>query len=242
MPVAVPRTIDAQAAARLLDDIRRAIDDPAPGAIVLCGAEGTFCDGLDIGLAAGAAGSGEIDAAIDAFAQCLALLQRSPKPTVALVDGDARGSGLGLAAACDVVVATERSRFALPELLWGLLPALIYAPLRERMRVQQVRLWLLIGGTRTAAEAQASGLVDEVITAADLDGAERRWQRQLARPRPESVVKMRAFLADDVTRDALQRGAALTRESLLDDRMRESMRRFLDTGELPWETPSCDRK
>lgn len=239
MLVALPKTIDVQAAGRLLADVRQAIDDPAPGAIMLGGTEGTFCGGLDIGLAAGVAGPDEIEAAIDAFAQCLGLLQCSPKPTVALVDGDARGGGLGLAAACDVVVATDRSRFALPELLWGLLPALIYAPLRERMRVQQVRRWLLIGGTHTAAEAQAAGLVDQIVAAPDLVRAGRQWERRLSRPRPEAVVKMRAFLAEDVTHDALQRGAALTRESLLDERVRSSLRRFHDTGELPWETPPC---
>ena len=236
MEVVVPKTIGVHGAARLLADVRLAIADPSPGPIVLRGADGTFCDGLDIGLGEGAAGSSEIDAAIDAFAQSLALLQRSPKPTIALVDGDARGGGLGLAAACDVVVATEGSRFALPELLWGLLPALIYGPLRQRMSVQQIRLWLLLGSARTAAEAHAAGLVDEIAGSSGLDAASRSWRRRLARPRPDAVMRMRAFLAEDVTADAIQRGAALTRASLMDADLRASMRRFDETGELPWET------
>jgi enoyl-CoA hydratase/carnithine racemase len=234
-PIVVPGSIDAAGAARLLADIRAAAEATRHEAIVFTGADGTFCNGLDLGGLAGA-GRDEIAAAVDTFVQCLALLQQVSKPTMALVDGDARGGGLGLAAACDVVVATDRSRFALPELLWGLLPAVIYAPLRQRMTLQQCRLWMLIGGSRTAAEARGSGLVDEVVAHDQLARASARWQRMLSRPRPEAIARMRAFVADDVTRgpDALARGAAITTESLLDEGVRQSLRLFHETDELPW--------
>ena len=237
MQVAVPGSIDAAGAARLLADIRAAAESPRHEAIVFAGIDGTFCNGLDVaGLAAASAGRDEIAAAVDTFAQCLALLHTVPKPTLALVDGDARGGGLGLAAACDVVVATDRSRFALPELLWGLLPAVIYAPLRERMTRQQCRLWMLIGGSRNAAEARAAGLVDEVVAHDQLARAGARWQRLLGRPRPEAIARMRTFVAADVTTgpDPLARGAAITTELLLDEGVRQSLRLFHETDDVPW--------
>src|SRR4051812_49298007 len=137
-PVQLPQSIDGPGTLRLLKDIEFAVDDPRHGAIVFAGADGIFCEGLNLTpLASGTAGCDVIVEAIEAFTRCLAVLRRSPKPTIALVDGEARGGGLGLAAACDVVVATDRSQFALPELLWGLLPAVIYPSLRQRMTVQQ---------------------------------------------------------------------------------------------------------
>ena len=237
--VLLPRTIDGPGAVRLLNDIHRAGDDPARDAVVFTGSDGVFCDGLDLGgLVAADAGRDEIAAAMDAFAQCLSLLRCSPKPTMALVDGTARGGGLGFAAACDVVIATDRSHFALPELLWGLLPAVVYASLRERLTVQQCRLWMLMGGARTAAEAWASGLVDDVVRPAALGRARQQWERKLSRARPETVVRLRRFLGADVTEpvEAARRGIALTTDTLMDEQLRASLRLFHDTGALPWET------
>ena len=80
------------------------------------------------------------------------------------MEGAARGGGVGLAAACDVVVASEDSSFALPELLFGLLPAVALPFLLDRISIQAIRLWALTGHSRSAAEAMADGLVDQIAS------------------------------------------------------------------------------
>src|SRR5438477_5999325 len=85
------------------------------------------------------------------------------KVTLAVVDEQALGGGVGLAAVCDYVLATERATFGLPELLLGLVPATIFPILLERMPPQRARRLALLGHTQNAAQASASGLVDEVV-------------------------------------------------------------------------------
>ena len=86
-----------------------------------------------------AAADGDITAAMDAFASALTAIRRAP--TVAFVDGDAHGGGCGLAAACDLVAATPKASFALPELLLGLVPGAILPALLDRMPAQKVAAW-----------------------------------------------------------------------------------------------------
>lgn len=238
--VRLPRAIDRAGAARLLDDIRRAAHDLPHDVIVLTGDTGVFCEGLDLDALGSAAGQDDdVTAAVEAVAECLTLLHRSPRPTIALVNGAARGGGVGMAAACDVVIASSRSSFALPELLWGLLPAMIYPSLRERLSVHRCRLWALTGGTWTADDALRAGLVDEVVPVEALERASREWQRRLSRTRPESVARLRRFVDDEGVRDyseATRRGAALTAAALLDGELRARLQRFAETGQPPWET------
>ena len=235
--VSLPRSIDPGAAMRLLKDLERAHADSNDGAIVLTGIDGVFCEGLDLeALTSGTIKRDGIADSLETFARGLRLLQRSRKPTIALVDGEARGGGLGLAAACDVVIASERSRFALPELLWGLLPAVIYPSLRQRLSLRQCRLWLMTGSARTAEEARESGLVDEVVPSAALERACAQWERRLSRARPESIVKLRAFLEEDLrdAEDGTRRGIAITSEALMDAGIREALRQFAEGGLPPW--------
>jgi len=80
------------------------------------------------------------------------MMHQAPKPLLAAVDGRSIGGGMGLACACDWVVATERATFALPELLWGLMPAIIWPVLTDRMAPHVVRHWTLCAHSRSALE------------------------------------------------------------------------------------------
>lgn len=237
--VPLPRAIDHSGAVRLLASLHRAAEDDRHAAIVLTGKDGVFCDGLDItALASSEQAPPDLATAVNACAQSIAVLRTASKPTIALIDGSVRGGGVGLAAACDVVIATERSQFALPEMLWGLLPAVIYPSLSERLTRQQCRLWALTADARTAAEARAVGLVDDVVAPDMLDRACRRWARRMSRARPATIARLRAFAAEEAgdSDSATRRHVAMTTTSLLDERLRASLRSFAENGELPWET------
>ncbi|MBV9582408.1 MAG: enoyl-CoA hydratase/isomerase family protein, partial [Chloroflexi bacterium] len=114
----VPEALDAGRLDALTRAVQEAMLDDGIRVIVLLGkTDGVFCLGMDFGMVA--EGERAVGGAT-AMARCLHTLRASPKPTVALVDGQALGGGLGLAAACDYVLATERATFGLPELLVGL--------------------------------------------------------------------------------------------------------------------------
>lgn len=141
----------------------------AVGAILLRG-DGAkiFCSGFDLKELSANLGSKERSLAqlandallFDSFANC-------QKPTVAAVEGAAFGGGLELAVCCDFIIASDRARFALPEIKLGAIPAAggtVRVPrLIGQMRARQL---ILLADTIGAATAMEWGLVTRVIAQA----------------------------------------------------------------------------
>ena len=237
----VPPVLDARTTAALAGSIERAISEPG-GVILLAGADGTFCRGIDFTalLAAEDAGALEIECtqSVDAFVQCVWLIHSCGKPVVAAVDGETLAGGVGLAAACDLVVATERSTFGLPETLFGLIPAITLPLLLERMTPQKARLVTMTAGSYGAAEAQAMGLVDVVTSAEVFESTVRAHARSLARTSPDAVGALKRFCGNLMSpegRAVLERGGEMTRTLLQRERVGQAIREFMARGRLPWE-------
>jgi len=90
-------------------------------------------------------------------------LQLFPRPTIAVVQGAAYGGGVGLAAACDIVIASELAIFSLSEVKLGLIPSVIGPYVMAAIGERQARRYFLSGEKFTVAEAQRIGLVHEVV-------------------------------------------------------------------------------
>ncbi len=203
--------------------------------IVLEGSEGVFCRGMDMAELGGSAWTAA--EVVQSFARLLTDLRLAGRPTIAVVDGEALGGGLGVAAACDLVVATPRSRFGLPEVLFGLLPGVVLPVLLDRMPAQKARLLALQAGTISAAEAQAIGLVDAVVAQEDLERALRRWVRTFSRAEPVAVGTLKRYAAEVASLDVaagIERGAGLTAERLADRDVLDSVRDFVAGGSPRW--------
>jgi enoyl-CoA hydratase/carnithine racemase len=183
MEIAVPEWLD-DAGVRAM---HAALGDVGGDAVVLRGEPERFCLGMNVEAAPPTGAQRAV------FAQVIARLLACPRPTLAVVDGPALGGGLGLAAACDVVLASSRARFGLPEALHGLVPELIRPALEARLTPQRLRLLLFTCYSRSADEAQALGLVDRIVEPDELAAATRNTVRQLARARTESVVGWRTL-------------------------------------------------
>jgi enoyl-CoA hydratase/carnithine racemase len=228
--VRLPVDLDAASLAALTRDVHEALASAAPAVALVGATADTFCVGL-------ALGSGTHDEAPPrAFADLLAALHEAPKPLLAVVDGRAIGGGMGLACACDWVVATERSTFALPELLWGLMPAIIWPVLTDRMAPHAVRQWTVSAHTRSAVEAHAAGLVDTLVSSADLDRAIARGARTLRRLDPDALRRLRGWARESRRHDlpaALQLGAEITASLLRQPAVRRRWDAFA-AGESPW--------
>lgn len=213
MVVTLPETLDADALVTLAERLERS---PAPRRLV---GEACFCRGLRL------EGDHEADLSVEAFVRVVRALRTGPV-VVAYVDGDARGAGVGLAAACDLVVASPRASFGLSELWFGLWPAAIHPLLAERMRPTAVRWLALTGKTIDATEAQALGLVDRLGDEADAV----RGLEEARRAEPEAVVRYKTMTAP---LEAVAAGASATAQRLGHPEVRRRLRAFAE-GYAPW--------
>ncbi len=145
----------AEAAAR--DDVR---------VIVLGGRGRSFSAGADLSWMQSAAALTEQENTEGALrlAEMLRQLERSPKATIARVQGAALGGGLGLIAACDVVIAAERATFGFSEVKLGLVPAVISPFVIAKIGAGHARRLFVTGERFAAAFAQRIGLVHDVVS------------------------------------------------------------------------------
>ena len=204
--------------------------DTSARLVVLRGVEGAFCRGLHLELA----GSGD-DCGIDAFRDLMAALDGQPRPVIALVDGEALGGGVGLAAVADLVLATREARFALPEALMGLIPAAVLPYIARRIGAARTRLLALGYRPLSAGEALQWGLVDELVD--DLEAALAAHARRLVLADADAVAAVKALVAEHWLAPAGYADAAAARfDRLLHAEATQArLRRFL-AGHAPWGT------
>src|SRR6218665_2025132 len=132
-PLNHPETRNALApgmVAELAQVVGWAESDAAVRALVLRGAQGFFCAGGDVGsfqarCEAQAGAQDPVAARNREFGHFMQRLSALPVPVIAAVEGAAIGGGMGLACACDLVLATADAKFALSETSLGLIPAQI---------------------------------------------------------------------------------------------------------------------
>src|SRR5262249_53403307 len=122
------------------------------------------------------------------FASLLHRLYTYPKPIVARVHGAAFAGGMGLVAACDLVIAAEEAEFCLPEVRIGLVPAMISPYVARALGEPQTRRYMLTGERLAAPEAQRLGFVHECVPAAELDAAVEKIVAQLAKAGPAALA------------------------------------------------------
>jgi methylglutaconyl-CoA hydratase len=141
--------------------------------IVLAGAGKHFSAGADLQWMQRASVASQEWNLADArrFAAMLSRIESCPKPTLARVQGAALGGGVGLACACDIAIAAENASFAVSEAKFGILPAVIAPYLVNAVGLRQARRLALTAGRITAAQAQALGLVQQVVALEQIDAA-----------------------------------------------------------------------
>jgi isohexenylglutaconyl-CoA hydratase len=198
---AVRNALNDAMLAGMRDALERVAADRSIRALVLRGAGGTFCAGGDFGhfkalMATAPAEPDPIAVSNRAFGAVLEWLAACEAPLVALVEGAAMGGGFGLAAVCDLVLATRDARFAMPELTLGLPPAQIAPFVAARLGAASALRLMLTGARLTADEGKALGLVDEVAPdAAALRACAQRWLGEIGRAEPGAVRATKRILA-----------------------------------------------
>jgi methylglutaconyl-CoA hydratase len=143
---------------RLRAALADALADDAVRVVVLDHTGRVFCSGMDLAEAAGGTAQ---EQGVREFPEILQTLWTSPKPVVAAVRGPARAGGVGLLAACDVVVAAASATFGFSEVRLGLVPAVISAVVLPRMLPHVAHRLMLTGEVFDALAAGAPAALAE---------------------------------------------------------------------------------
>ncbi|MEU9840599.1 enoyl-CoA hydratase-related protein [Actinomadura sp. NPDC048032] len=195
----------------------RAAADPAVRAVVLTGAGRAFCAGQDLREHGDnlAAGRGLDDTVRKHYNPIVLAIAGMRKPVVAAVNGVAAGAGASLAFACDLVVASDRARFATAFTGIGLAPDSGMSWTLQRLvgRAKATEL-LLLGEPVKAQEALELGLVTRVVPADELAPASVELARRLASGPTVAYGAVKAALDHAATHDL---ASALEREAELQD-------------------------
>jgi polyketide biosynthesis enoyl-CoA hydratase PksH len=223
-----PDTLDALAAA--LDLAER--DESCRG-LILDGAGDRFCTGLDL-VHATRVGDGNGGGVEAAYLRLLRRLGESPIVTVAVVDGPAIGGGVGLACACDLVLAGDAATFRLTEVLLGLLPGVMLWYLARRVGEQCAYRMALLAQEFGAAQALERGLADAHAPRAE--DAVRHVVLALRRADRGTLGELKALrrrLFPNAAEDHGARAGEPFGGRLDDPRVRDRIARFRSEGMLP---------
>jgi methylglutaconyl-CoA hydratase len=211
-----------------------AIDDPSARVIVLTHAGPAFCSGMDL------KENRDPDVARRAAQEFPGLLRRlwtSPTPVLARLRGPARAGGLGLVAACDLVVAADDVTFAFTEVRIGAVPAMISVPVLARMSAAAAAELFLTGESFDAVRAARAGLINSAVPADELDAEVARYVGMLRLGAPGALAGTKELLHRERTGSFDGELAAMAEVSaryFTSDEAREGIRAFVEKRPPSW--------
>jgi enoyl-CoA hydratase len=229
---------------QVLDDLvaafERARDDDAVRAVVLASTHATtFSSGGDLaGFAADVPLIRKHLETTTKFPALFTLIGELGKPVVCAARGHCLAGALGLALACDLVIASEEATFGTPEINVGVFPFMIMALIFRNVPRKKAAELLLLGERIDAREAERIGIVNRVLPAAEFDAAVADWARRLAQKSPVlmRMGKDAMFRAQDMAlADALDFLRAQLTIAFSTEDIQEGVQAFFDKREPVWK-------
>jgi enoyl-CoA hydratase/carnithine racemase len=175
--------------------------------------------------------------ATERFPALFRLLGELGKPSICAANGHVLAGALGIALACDLVIAKQGARFGTPEINVGLFPFMIMALIYRNVSRKKTNELLLLGEQISAEEAERIGIVNRVVPAEEFDKAVRDWAERLA---GRSSVMMRLgksamFRQLDMSfLDALDYLRAQLTLALSTEDIEEGVKAFFEKREPRW--------
>jgi methylglutaconyl-CoA hydratase len=164
--------------------------------VILTGEGKAFCSGMDLDELRAIAKRSPAEHLDDSrrMARLFRTLYSYPKPTIAAVNGAAIAGGCGLATLADFTIAVPAAQFGYTEVRIGFVPALVSVFLRRQIGDKRTRDLALSGRLIAASEAQAMGLINEVVSPEELIPAARRLAATLIASSPTSLKSTKRLL------------------------------------------------
>ncbi len=221
---------------QLCDALAQLAADPTQRVAVLRGEGPVFCAGLDLREAADDSlthASGEL------VRRVLQTIRESPLVTICAAHGSVLAGGVGVMAACDVVVAAEDLQIGLPEVRRGLVPALITGILRDKVRDGDLRDLCLVTDPIDVRRAQQIGLVQRIVPSASLRAEALALADCVLKGGPHAVRRTKSLLnelADAPPGDRMDFLQTAHHEVRQGDEAREGLAAFLEKRQPNWAT------
>ncbi len=208
--------------------------------ILLSGNGKSFCAGADINWFSDAINKIEKENLKEYkdLANLLLQIYQSPKITIAAVHKNVFGGANGLIAACDFVVATEKTTFSFSEVKLGIIPATILPFVAKRLSTQQLKQLMLTGKKISTDKALQIGLVDYMVEEHELMSKVEELISDLELGGPNAVSKCKALIHDvdegRVTVNDSEITAKMLSKIVLSDEGREGTQAFLEKRVPNW--------
>jgi enoyl-CoA hydratase len=174
---------------------------------------------------------------IERFPALFKLIGQLGKPTICAANGHVLAGALGIALACDLVIAKEGARFGTPEINVGAFPFMILALIARNVPRKKVAELLLLGEQIDAREAARIGLVNKVAPADEFDAAVADWAARLASKSPVlmKLGKDAIYRQQDMAfEDALDFLRAQLTIALSTEDIVEGVKAFFEKREPQW--------
>ncbi len=236
---AVRNAFNAELIAALRDTFLALDADEYVRAVVLSGAGSVFCGGADIGWMRASLDLPADDNVRDAerMAEMFAAIDRCSKPVIGRVAGAALGGGAGLAAVCDIVVASIETVFGFTETKLGIIPAVISPFVLAKIGCSAARALFLTGERFDAERALRIGLVHHVVALDELDARVEAIEIEFATAGPAAIAAAKRLIAD-VSETSPAQTKALTARAIAARRAspegQEGLRAFLERRLPSW--------
>jgi methylglutaconyl-CoA hydratase len=202
-------------------------------AVVLAGEGKVFCGGADVNWM-----RASLDLAYDAnvadaerMSDMYRAIDNCPKPVVGRIHGAALGGGAGLAAVCDIAIASDDAIFGFTEVKLGIIPAVISPFVLAKIGPSSARALFITGERFDAQHAEAIGLVHQVVPLGDLDEAVEGRLSELRTAGPAAIAAAK-LLVRRVLDHQYDESRAITTEAIAKQRVspegQEGLRAFLE--------------
>ena len=169
----------------LLAALREAKADDAARVVVLTSShEKVFSAGANLAGFGSDAAVADKHLATEHFVDVFKQLGELGKPSIVAANGHVLAGSLGIALACDLIIAKDSAGFGTPEINVGLFPFMIMALIYRNVPRKRTTEMLLLGERLTAAEALDAGIVNKVVPATEFDAAVADWAAKLAAKSP----------------------------------------------------------
>jgi len=176
--------------------------------------------------------------ATERFPRLFKLIGQLGKPSLCAANGHVLAGSLGIALACDLIVAKDTATFGTPEINVGLFPFMIMALIFRNVPRKKANEMMLLGERLSAEEAREAGIVNKVVPADEFDAAVNDWARRLASKSPvltklgKDAVYAQMDMPFDEALDFLrsQLSLAFTTEDV-----QEGVKAFFEKREPAWK-------
>jgi enoyl-CoA hydratase len=171
------------------------------------------------------------------FPQLFTLIMQLGKPTICAAGGHVLAGALGLALACDLVVAKDTASFGTPEINVGVFPFMIMALIYRNVPRKKANELMLLGERISAEEAREAGIVNRVVTAEEFESAVDEWAVRLASKSPVLMKLGKDSMyrqLDMPLQDALDHLRAQLSLAFTTDDIQEGVKAFFEKRDPSW--------